>query len=92
MSQLIYLAIFSPHRFEIFRAYNKRDSIKVNIAAEFASCEADIVRVDMHDAMDTTDLRFVVTVRDLAHVEAVLRTLRRTQPVLRAFRVLPQLA
>jgi GTP pyrophosphokinase len=66
--------------------------VLARIAAEFASCEADIVRVDMDDAMDTTDLRFVVTVRDLAHVEAVLRTLRRTQPVLRAFRVLPQLA
>ncbi len=65
--------------------------VLARIAAEFASCEADIVRVDMDDATDTTDLRFVVTVRDLAHVEAVLRTLRRAQPVLRAFRVMPQL-
>ena len=66
--------------------------VLARIASEFAGCEADIVRVDMDDAMDTTDLRFVVTVRDLAHVEAVLRALRRTHSVLRAFRVLPQLA
>lgn len=64
--------------------------VLARIASEFASSEADIVRVDMDDAMDTTDLRFVVAVRDQAHVEAVLRNLRRTSSVLRAFRVLPQ--
>lgn len=65
--------------------------VLARIASEFANSEADIVRVDMDDAMDTTDLRFVVAVRDLAHVEIVLRNLRRTHSVLRAFRVLPQL-
>ncbi|MBS0391525.1 MAG: bifunctional (p)ppGpp synthetase/guanosine-3',5'-bis(diphosphate) 3'-pyrophosphohydrolase [Proteobacteria bacterium] len=64
--------------------------VLARIASELAGSEADIVRVDMDDAMDTTDLRFVVAVRDLAHVEAVLRNLRRTHSVLRAFRVLPQ--
>ncbi|WP_234449961.1 bifunctional (p)ppGpp synthetase/guanosine-3',5'-bis(diphosphate) 3'-pyrophosphohydrolase [Acidovorax sp. MR-S7] len=64
--------------------------VLARIALELASSEADIVRVDMDDAMDTIDLRFVVAVRDLAHMETVLRNLRRTQSVLRAFRVLPQ--
>lgn len=64
--------------------------VLARVASELADCEADIVRVDMDDAMGTTDLRFVVAVRDLAHVEAVLRNLRRTHSVLRAFRVLPQ--
>jgi GTP pyrophosphokinase len=64
--------------------------VRARIASELASSEADIVRVDMDDAMDTIDLRFVVAVRDLAHMETVLRNLRRTQSVLRAFRVLPQ--
>ncbi|RKJ98710.1 RelA/SpoT family protein [Alicycliphilus denitrificans] len=64
--------------------------VLARVASELADSEADIVRVDMDDAMGTTDLRFVVAVRDLAHVEAVLRNLRRTHSVLRAFRVLPQ--
>ncbi|WP_312563342.1 bifunctional (p)ppGpp synthetase/guanosine-3',5'-bis(diphosphate) 3'-pyrophosphohydrolase [Diaphorobacter sp.] len=64
--------------------------VLARIASEFANSEADIVRVDMDDAMDTTDLRFVAAVRDQHHVEAVLRNLRRTHSVLRAFRVLPQ--
>ncbi|RYE39825.1 MAG: bifunctional (p)ppGpp synthetase/guanosine-3',5'-bis(diphosphate) 3'-pyrophosphohydrolase [Hyphomicrobiales bacterium] len=66
--------------------------VLARIAAELASSEADIVHVDMDDeaAMDTTDLRFVVAVRDQAHMEAALRNLRRTHAVLRAFRTLPQ--
>ncbi|AVS75261.1 RelA/SpoT family protein [Paracidovorax cattleyae] len=65
--------------------------VLARIAAELASSEADIVHVDMDEekAMDTTDLRLVVAVRDQAHVEAALRNLRRTTAVLRAFRILP---
>ena len=66
--------------------------VLARIAAELASSEADIVHVEMDDAvaMDTTDLRLVVAVRDQAHMETALRNLRRTQAVLRAFRILPQ--
>lgn len=64
--------------------------VLARIASDISNSEADIVRVDMDDAMDTSDLRFVVAVRDQAHVETVLRNLRRTHSVLRAFRVLPQ--
>jgi len=71
---------------------NNGKGVLARIASELADAEADIVHVDMDDAMDTTDLRFVVAVRDLAHVEAVLRSLRRTHSVLRVFRVLPEAA
>ena len=64
--------------------------VLARVASELASSEADIVRVDMDDATDTTDMRFIVAVRDLAHGDLVLRNLRRTHSVLRAFRVLPQ--
>jgi GTP pyrophosphokinase len=57
-----------------------------------ANSEADITHVDMDDeaALDTTDLRFVVAVRDQAHLEAALRNLRRTEAVIRANRITPQ--
>ncbi|WCM94449.1 bifunctional (p)ppGpp synthetase/guanosine-3',5'-bis(diphosphate) 3'-pyrophosphohydrolase [Acidovorax sp. NCPPB 2350] len=66
--------------------------VLARIAAELATSEADIVHVDMDEekAMDTTDLRLVVAVRDQAHLEASLRNLRRTPAVLRAFRTLPR--
>ena len=62
--------------------------VLARIAAEIAATEADIVRMDMDDAMETTELRFVIAVRDLAHLEAILRNLRRLHTVLRAVRVL----
>ena len=66
--------------------------VLARIAQELANSEADITHVDMDDeaALDTTDLRFVVAVRDLAHLEAALRNLRRTQAVIRANRITPQ--
>jgi guanosine-3',5'-bis(diphosphate) 3'-pyrophosphohydrolase len=57
-----------------------------------ANAEADIVHVDMDDeaAMGTVDLRLTIKARDQAHIENVLRNLRRTPSVLRTQRVLPQ--
>ncbi len=62
------------------------------IAANLARSEADITHVDMDEqtAMDTIDLRFIIAVRDLQHLETALRNLRRTPDVLRAVRALPQ--
>ena len=37
-------------------------------------------------ALEANDLRFLIAVRDTAHLELVLRTLRRTGSVLRAQR------
>lgn len=59
--------------------------------AQLADSEADITHVDMDDevALDTTDLRFIIAVRDQVHLEAALRNLRRTQAVIRAGRIAP---
>ena len=66
--------------------------VLAKVASELAQSEADISHIDMDDAvaLDTVDLRFVVAVRDKAHLEAALRNLRHTPAVLRASRTLPQ--
>jgi GTP pyrophosphokinase len=63
--------------------------VLARVAQAFASAEADIVHVDMGEeaAQEATDLRFVVALRDTQHLEAVLRTLKRTPSVLRASRI-----
>ncbi|SDM20167.1 GTP pyrophosphokinase [Oryzisolibacter propanilivorax] len=71
---------------------NNGKGVLARIASELSNSEADIVRMDMDDAMATTELRFVVAVRDLSHVEAVLRNLRRAPSVVRVWRVLPHAA
>jgi GTP pyrophosphokinase len=61
------------------------------VAAALASAEADIAHVHMGDdrAQDATDMRFIVAVRDRNHLDAVIRTLRRTPGVMRAQRARP---
>ena len=70
---------------------NNGKGVLARIASELANSEADITHVDMDDetALDTIDLRFIIAVRDHAHLEAALRNLRRTPAVLRAMRTLP---
>jgi GTP pyrophosphokinase len=65
--------------------------VLARVAAALASAEADIVHLGMADesAQEALDLRFVITVRDRAHLDTVLRHLRRTQSVLRAARIMP---
>jgi guanosine-3',5'-bis(diphosphate) 3'-pyrophosphohydrolase len=65
--------------------------VLARIAAALAGAEADITHVDMgvEEAQDATDLRFVIAVRDKAHLDAVLRNLKRTPSVMRAQRVRP---
>jgi GTP diphosphokinase / guanosine-3',5'-bis(diphosphate) 3'-diphosphatase len=62
--------------------------VLAKVAAALASAEADIMHIDMGQdgSQDASDLRFVIAVRDLAHLEIVLRNLRRTTSVLRAQR------
>jgi GTP pyrophosphokinase len=57
-----------------------------------ATAEADIVHVDMGNetAQDAAALRFVLSVRDLQHLDTVLRQLRRTPAVIKAERLLPR--
>jgi GTP pyrophosphokinase len=68
-----------------------RKGVLARVSAELARSEVDITHVDMGDeaGLDTTDLRFVIEVRDSAHLEAALRNLGRTPSVLRTRRVLP---
>ena len=65
--------------------------VLARVAAALAASEADIVHLGMSEdgGQDALDLRFVITVRDRAHLDAVLRGLRRTQSVLRAARIMP---
>ena len=65
--------------------------VLARIAAALAGAEADITHVDMgvEEAQDAADLRFVIAVRDKAHLDAVLRNLKRTPSVMRAQRVRP---
>ncbi len=67
--------------------------VLARIAGVMASAEADIVHVDMgqETVQDAAELRFLLSVRDRAHLEAVLRQLKRTPSVIKAERILPQL-
>jgi len=62
--------------------------VLAKVAAALAAAEADIIHIDMgHEAAQSdTDLRFVVSVRDISHLEAALRNLRRTAAVITAAR------
>ncbi|MFO1280471.1 MAG: bifunctional (p)ppGpp synthetase/guanosine-3',5'-bis(diphosphate) 3'-pyrophosphohydrolase [Burkholderiaceae bacterium] len=65
--------------------------VLARVASAFAGAEADIIHMDMGEeaAQETTDLRFLISVRDSTHLDAVLRTLNRTPSVLKASRVRP---
>jgi GTP pyrophosphokinase len=62
--------------------------VLARVAGALASAETDIVHVDMgHDSpQDTAELKFIVSVRDAAHLEQVLRHLKRTPSVILAVR------
>jgi GTP diphosphokinase / guanosine-3',5'-bis(diphosphate) 3'-diphosphatase len=65
--------------------------VLAKVAAAMASAEADIKSVDLGRDSEvgapTADLRFVIDVRDTAHLDAVLRTLARTARVNKAKRI-----
>lgn len=65
--------------------------VLAKVAVSLASSEADISHVDMGNehAQDATDLRFIIDVRDRAHLDVVLKNLRRTSSVLTAERIFP---
>ncbi|MBL0420776.1 bifunctional (p)ppGpp synthetase/guanosine-3',5'-bis(diphosphate) 3'-pyrophosphohydrolase [Ramlibacter sp. AW1] len=66
-------------------------SVLARVASALASAEADITHVDMGDerGQEACDLRFVVAVRDRAHLDAAMRTLRRTPAVIQVRRPRP---
>jgi len=65
--------------------------VLARVAATLANAEADITHVEMADEtrQDSTDLRFVIAVRDRTHLDAVLRAAKRTPSVLAAVRIVP---
>ena len=62
--------------------------VLARVAAALAAAETDITHIDMDDesARDATELRFVISVRDLNQLEIAMRNLRRTPSVLKAQR------
>ncbi len=66
--------------------------VLARVAAVIADAEADITHVDMGEeaAQEATDLRFVIAVRDAAHLDSVIRSLKRTPSVLRVHRLSDQ--
>ena len=62
--------------------------VLARVAAALASAEADIAHIDMDEegAQDVTELRFLIAVRDVAHLNQALRNLSRTTSVLGARR------
>ena len=77
-----------PFDAEVLVTVSNGKGVLARVATAMTSAEADIVHVDMGEeaAQDATDLRFVVTVRDVAHLETVLRALKRVPAVLLALR------
>ncbi|HSV61046.1 MAG TPA: bifunctional (p)ppGpp synthetase/guanosine-3',5'-bis(diphosphate) 3'-pyrophosphohydrolase [Variovorax sp.] len=65
--------------------------VLARVAAALSAAEADITHVEMSEEapQDSTDLRFVIAVRDRSHLDAVLRAVRRTPSVLSAARTVP---
>jgi GTP diphosphokinase / guanosine-3',5'-bis(diphosphate) 3'-diphosphatase len=68
--------------------------VLAKVASAFASAEADITHVNMGEepAQTATELRFTVSVRDRVHLAQVLRSLKRTQSVVKAQRMRPNKA
>jgi guanosine-3',5'-bis(diphosphate) 3'-pyrophosphohydrolase len=62
--------------------------VLARVAAAVAASEADITHITMEDesANEASDLRFVISVHNVAQLEAALRNLRRTPSVLKAQR------
>jgi GTP pyrophosphokinase/guanosine-3',5'-bis(diphosphate) 3'-pyrophosphohydrolase len=63
--------------------------VLAQVAQAVSSIEADIAHIDMgHErAAETTELRLLLAVRDRQHLADVLRTLRRSPPVLKVSRL-----
>ena len=65
--------------------------VLARVAATLATAEADITHVEMADEtpQESTDMRFVIAVRDTTHLESALRAVKRTPSVLSAARTVP---
>ena len=77
-----------PFETEILVSVVNGKGVLARVAAALAAAESDITHINMGQEAnhDVADLRFVVAVRDRAHLDVALRNLRRTASVLRAQR------
>jgi GTP pyrophosphokinase len=68
---------------------NNVSGVLGKVAAALTAAETDIVHIDMGEksALDAKELRLVVAVRDLAHWDTLLRSLRRAPWVMHARRL-----
>jgi len=78
-----------PFETEILVSVINGKGVLARVAAALAAAESDITHIHMGQeaAHDASDLRFVIAVRDRAHLDAALRNLRRTASVLRVQRI-----
>ena len=60
--------------------------VLARVAAALTSAEADITNVDMGNDHNQVELRFTIAVRNRRHLADVLRAVKRTPSVLRAYR------
>jgi guanosine-3',5'-bis(diphosphate) 3'-pyrophosphohydrolase len=77
-----------PFESEIVVSVINGKGVLARVAAALAAAESDITHIHMgqEGSQDASDLRFVIAVRDRAHLETALRNLRRTASVLRVQR------
>ena len=70
---------------------HNQKGVLARVASELAAANVDIRRLEMDDeaAMQTTELRFVISVHDQQQLDSALRSLRRVPTVVRASRILP---
>jgi GTP pyrophosphokinase len=63
--------------------------VLARVAGTLADSEVDIVHVDMGQAsaQDAAENTFIISVRDLSHLDTVLKNLKRTPAVLNAERI-----
>ncbi len=78
-----------PFETEILVSVINGKGVLARVAAALAAAESDITHIHMGQEAthDASDLRFVIAVRDRAHLDSALRNLRRTASVLRVQRV-----
>ena len=81
--------LLRPFQTGLIVTVTNRKGVLARVAARLAQADVDITKVDMgeEDLEDTTDLRFVISVRDAQHLETALRQLKHTTSVLRAQRI-----
>jgi len=65
--------------------------VLADVASAISAAEADIAHIDMDPVggSETTELKLLLAVRDRQHLADVLRTVRRSPPVVRVARVKP---